>query len=106
MPPAPFETLRLAGIGVRFELERLRDLHFEAEGADLQDVAVAEQGRLDALAVDACAGPAAAIADPVAVGGPLDEAVQGRDFVAVETEVAAAGSAHCDDVALDVAGLL
>jgi hypothetical protein len=103
---APFEAFGLVRVGGAFRLERFRDPHLEAEGADLQHVAVAEQAGLDALAVDARAGSAAAIADPVAVGGLVDETVKGGDFVAVEAEVAAAGPAHGDHVAVDVAGLL
>src|SRR5262249_17328136 len=98
-----FDLVRIASdVG----LEGPRDPDLEAEGADLQDVAVAEDAGLHALAVDTGAGPAAAIANAIAVGRLVDEAVEGGDLLAVEAEVAAAGPAHGDDVAVDVARLL
>ena len=67
-----------------------RQVGLEAEGADLDDVAIVEPDLLDCLAVDARTRPTAAIAQPPAVGGPHQDTVDRRHLGRHQTEVALA----------------
>src|SRR5262249_12244902 len=72
-------------------------LRLEAEGADLDDVAVVEDLVLDRLAVDA-GGSAGAVADAPAAGEPDDDGMHGGDLGRHQAHVAAGVAAQDGDL--------